>query len=117
MRAAMAIGIVCVAAVAWGDAVMPAKIGGATTLPEGNGYAGRVTLPTNGVERVQCWAQTKSGTRCKRRAAPGGRYCRPHAAELAPKSAPEKCRSFTEDGRPCAAKPVERRNYCEKHLK
>ena len=72
---------------------------------------------TNATARVQCWAQTKSGNRCKRRAVSGERYCRQHSATIAPKKQPEKCRSFTEDGKPCEAKPVDGCNYCERHLK
>ena len=40
---------------------------------------------TNGVasvvKRVQCHSVTKSGNRCKRKAAPGKLYCRQHAAQ------------------------------------
>jgi len=72
---------------------------------------------TNAVEKVQCFAQTQSGTRCKRRAVPNERYCRQHSSSAAPKKAPDKCRSFTADGKPCESKPVDGKNYCEKHLK
>ena len=76
-----------------------------------------VVQSTNVTARVQCWAQTKSGNRCKRRAVSGERYCRQHSATIAPKKQPEKCRSFTENGKPCEAKPVDGCNYCERHLK
>ena len=65
----------------------------------------------------QCWAVTKSGTRCKRRARPGVRYCKQHSADVTPKKAPERCRSMTENGGQCSEKPVPGKNYCEKHLK
>ena len=76
-----------------------------------------VVQSTNAMCRVQCWAQTKSGNRCKRRAVSGERYCRQHSATIAPKKSLEKCRSFTDGGKPCEAKPVEGCNYCERHLK
>ena len=76
-----------------------------------------VVQSTNAMCRVQCWAQTKSGNRCKRRAVSGERYCRQHSATIAPKKQPEKCRSLTEDGKPCEVKPVEGGIYCKGHLK
>ena len=76
-----------------------------------------VVQSTNTTVRVQYWAQTKSGNRCKRRAVSGERYCRQHSATIAPKREPEMCRSFTDDGKPCDAKPAEGSNYCERHLK
>ena len=76
-----------------------------------------VVQSTNATSRVQCWAQTKSGNRCKRRAVCGERYCRQHSSTFAPTKHLEKCRSFAEDGKPCEAKPVDGRNYCERHLK
>ena len=79
--------------------------------------AGIAIADTNTTERVQCAAQTRSGARCKRKAAQGERYCKQHSAANVPKKTPEKCRSFTDDGKPCEAKPVENRNYCRKHLK
>ena len=93
---------------------------GAPALPNGAMGSSRPTTNTvervtNVVERVQCWAQTKSGTRCKRRAVKGERYCRQHSADKTVKVAPEKCRSFDESGKPCENKPVQDRNYCEKH--
>ena len=93
---------------------------GTPTLPNGAMGPSRPTTNTverltNVVERVQCWAQTKSGTRCKRRAVKGERYCRQHSADKTVKIVPEKCRSFDESGKPCENKPVQDRSYCEKH--
>ena len=67
-------------------------------------------------ERELCWAVTKSGNRCKRRAAAGKRYCHQHAASVKPKKQPERCRSMKGDGKQCESKPVNGKNYCEKHL-
>ena len=64
-----------------------------------------------------CWAVTRSGNRCKRRAAPGERYCRQHAASVAPSKPVARCRSMTPEGTQCAEKPVEGGRYCKKHLK
>ena len=63
-----------------------------------------------------CWAVTRSGNRCKRRAAPGERYCRQHAASVAPSKPVARCRSMTPEGTQCAEKPVEGGRYCKKHL-
>ena len=108
MKAAVAIIVACVVAIAWGHATLPTA--------ERGGFI-ETALPTNVTARVQCWAQTKSGNRCKRRAVSGERYCRQHSATIAPKKQPEKCRSFTEDGKPCEVKPVEGGIYCKGHLK
>lgn len=78
------------------------------------GLSGDAEAPKQ--ERVQCWAMTKSGNRCKRRAAAGRRYCHQHAADVKPKKEQERCRSMTEDGKQCEAKPVKGKSYCEKHL-
>ena len=67
-------------------------------------------------EKAQCWAMTKSGNRCKRRAAAGKRYCHQHASDVKPKKSPECCRSMTEDGKQCEAKSVNGKNYCAKHM-
>ena len=75
-----------------------------------------VVQSTNATARVQCWAQTKSGNRCKRRAVCGERYCRQHSATIAPKKPLEKCRSFTDGGKPCDVKPVDGCSYCERHF-
>ena len=66
--------------------------------------------------KVQCRAVTKSGNRCKRRAAPGSHYCRQHSSDVKPKKPASRCRAMKDDGSQCEAKPVEGRNYCEKHL-
>ena len=80
------------------------------------GWAEDAEVPKQERERVQCWAVTKSGNRCKRRAAAGKRYCRQHAAEVKPQKRPERCRSMTEDGKQCESKPLEGKSYCEKHI-
>ena len=72
--------------------------------------------PQREKERVQCQAITKSGNRCKRRAAPGKCYCRQHASDVAPKTPAKRCRAMTEDGKQCESKPLEGKNYCEKHM-
>ena len=111
MKAAVAMVVVCAA-------VLSAAGGGTTALPAvERGGSVETILSTNATARVQCWAQTKSGNRCKRRAVSGERYCRQHSATIAPKREPEKCRSFAADGKPCEAKPVDGLNYCERHLK
>lgn len=79
-------------------------------------WAEETEAPKQEKERVQCWAVTKSGNRCKRRAAAGKRYCHQHAADVKPKDQPERCRSMTEDGKQCESKPSEGKNYCEKHM-
>ena len=66
--------------------------------------------------RVQCWAVTKSGNRCKRRAAAGKRYCHQHASNVTPKNPPDRCRSMTDAGNQCGEKPIEGKSYCERHM-
>ena len=78
------------------------------------GFSGDAEAPKQ--ERVQCWAMTKSGNRCKRRAAIGKRYCHQHASSVTPKVEQKRCRSMTEDGKQCESTPVEGKNYCEKHM-
>ena len=80
------------------------------------GWSKEPETPKEEKERVQCWAVTKSGNRCKRRAAAGKRYCHQHASDVKPKKEQERCRSMTEDGKQCESKPVEGKNYCEKHM-
>ena len=65
--------------------------------------------------QCQCWAVTQSGNRCKRRARPGERYCRQHAASVVPKVTPDRCRSMTEKGERCSEKPAPGSNYCPRH--
>ena len=78
------------------------------------GLSGDAEAPKQ--ERTQCWAMTKSGNRCKRRAAIGKRYCHQHASSVKPKAEQGRCRSMTEDGKQCDSTPVEGKNYCEKHM-
>lgn len=80
------------------------------------GWTEESEAPKQEKERVQCWAMTKSGNRCKRRAEAGKRYCHQHASDVKPKKSPECCRSMTEDGKQCESKPVNGNNYCEKHM-
>lgn len=65
--------------------------------------------------QCKCWAVTQSGNRCKRRARPGERYCRQHAAPVVPKATPDRCRSMTGKGERCGEKPVTGSNYCPRH--
>ena len=67
-------------------------------------------------EVAQCWAVTKSGSRCKRRAAPETRYCRQHAATRELKDTPPQCGSMTTNGVPCRAAPLPNRRYCAEHM-
>ncbi len=78
--------------------------------------AEKAEAPKRENERVQCRAVTKSGNRCKRRAAPGKHYCRQHASDVTPKKPETRCRAITDDGKRCESKPVEGKNYCEKHM-
>lgn len=66
--------------------------------------------------QCQCWAVTQSGNRCKRRARPGERYCRQHAASVVPKVTPDRCRSMTQKGERCNEKPAPGSNYCPRHV-
>ena len=68
-------------------------------------------------EIAQCWAVTKSGSRCKRRAAPETRYCRQHTADRTSDRQPDRCRSMTTNGVWCSEKPMPGRNYCPQHQK
>jgi len=72
---------------------------------------------TNEVVVSQCWAMTKSGNRCKRRAVPNERYCKQHSADRAPSKVPDRCRSMTTNGVQCSRAPLPNRNYCKEHLK
>jgi hypothetical protein len=66
-------------------------------------------------EQVQCWAVTKSGNRCTRRARPDERYCKQHSSSVAPKKPPAQCMSMTEKGKQCENKPAEGKRYCSQH--
>ena len=111
MKRTIAMVVVCVAVLTEAGCGTPA-----IPAAERGGFI-ETALPTNATARVQCWAQTKSGNRCKRRAVSGERYCRQHSATIAPKKPLEKCRSFTDGGKPCDVKPVEGGIYCKGHLK
>ena len=82
-----------------------------------------VSAGNNGAEEAkdsqtqcQCWAATKSGNRCKRRARPNERYCKQHSASVSPTQTIPRCRSMTEAGMQCQGSPVEGKCYCSKHL-
>lgn len=68
-------------------------------------------------EVAQCWAVTKSGSRCKRRAAPQARYCRQHTADREQKDTPTQCGSMATNCVRCAERPAPSRSYCPQHLK
>lgn len=55
----------------------------AEAMPSGD-VPMRTSSASVGKEQCQCWAVTRSGNRCKRRARPGERYCRQHATSVAP---------------------------------
>lgn len=67
-------------------------------------------------EQCQCWAVTKSGSRCTRRARPNERYCKQHSSSAATKKQPERCMSMTEKGKQCGNRPAEGKRYCSRHL-
>lgn len=75
-----------------------------------------VNEPNNSQTQCQCWAVTKSGNRCKRRARPNEKYCKQHSANVSPTKPISRCRSMTEAGAQCQEKPVEGTCYCSKHL-
>jgi len=56
---------------------------------------------TNDVIVTQCWAMTKSGNCCKRRAVPNARYCKQHSADRTPSKAVDRCHSMTTNGGQC----------------
>ena len=90
-----------------------AAFAAAGVAAEGEASAGR---KNESAPPRQCWSVTQSGNRCKRRAAPGGRYCRQHAADVAPKKPVSRCRSMTPEGAQCGEKPADGRRYCRRHL-
>lgn len=73
-----------------------------------------VTQQDNG---SRCWAMTKSGNRCKRRATSGCRYCKQHSADRVPKRKISQCRSITTDDVQCSNAPMPNKNYCKEHMK
>lgn len=79
--------------------------------------SGIVHADTNTPVRVQCFSQTQSGTRCKRRAVPGERYCRQHSPVAPVKAAVERCWSLLPDGSRCPERPPAGKRYCDKHAK
>lgn len=82
-------------------------------LPEGAGGANETK---DSQVQCQCWAVTKSGNRCKRRARPNERYCKQHSASVSPTKPIPRCRSMTEAGTQCEEKPVDGKCYCSRHL-
>ena len=82
-------------------------------LPAGDGGASETK---DSQIQCQCWAVTKSGNRCKRRARPNERYCKQHSASVSPTKPITRCRSMTEAGTQCQEKPVEGKCYCSEHL-
>ena len=79
----------------------------------------KVVSSTNGVaavaQRVQCHSVTKSGNRCKRKAAPGKLYCRQHAAQSSTAKSAETCAYISDDGKRCAASAASGSRFCAKH--
>lgn len=74
-------------------------------------------VKTNVVAVVQCQSATQSGSRCKRRAVKGTRYCRQHAAAAPVKKPFKTCQAIAENGEACKEKPKPDSRYCEKHGK
>ena len=64
----------------------------------------------------QCHSVTKSGNRCKRKAAPSQLYCKQHAASTTVKQAPASCCYLDDAGVRCKAKALDGKRYCAKHL-
>lgn len=79
----------------------------------------KVVLSTNGVvavvQRVQCHSVTKSGNRCKRKAAAGKLYCRQHAAQPPTDKSSGTCAHISDDGKRCEASAVSSSRFCSKH--
>ena len=91
----------------------------AVTLSARAGDESKVVSSTNGVaavmQRVQCHSVTKSGNRCKRKAAPGKLYCRQHAAQLPAAKSSGACAYISDDGKRCTASAVPGDRFCSKH--
>ena len=64
----------------------------------------------------RCHSVTKSGNRCKRKAAPNQLYCRQHAASTAVKQTPASCCYLDDAEVRCKAKALDGKRYCVKHL-
>ena len=79
----------------------------------------KVVSSTNGVaavaQRVQCHSVTKSGNRCKRKAATGKLYCRQHAAQSPSAKPSETCAYISDDGKRCTASAASGSRFCAKH--
>lgn len=79
----------------------------------------KVVSSTNGVaavaQRVQCHSVTKSGNRCKRKAAPGKLYCRQHAVQSPSAKPSETCAYISDDGKRCTASAASGSRFCAKH--
>jgi hypothetical protein len=79
----------------------------------------KVVLSTNDVvavaQRVQCHSVTKSGNRCKRKAAPGKLYCRQHAAQSPAAKPSETCAYISDDGKRCTVSAASGSRFCAKH--
>ena len=72
---------------------------------------------THQVNCSRCWAVTKSGNRCKRRAASGCRYCKQHSADRVPKRNVSQCRSMTTNDVQCSNASMPNKSYCKEHVK
>ena len=91
----------------------------AAALSAGAGDGPKGESSANGIAeagpRVQCHSVTKSGNRCKRKAAPGKLYCRQHAAQPPAAKPPETCAYIFDDGKRCAASAASGSRFCAKH--
>ena len=72
---------------------------------------------TEQVNCSRCWAVTKSGNRCKRRAASGCRYCKQHSVDRTPKRNVSQCRSMTTNDVQCSNASMPNKSYCKEHVK
>lgn len=72
---------------------------------------------TQQVNCSRCWAVTKSGNRCKRRAASGCQYCKQHSADRVPKRNVSQCRSMTTNDVQCSNASMPNKSYCKEHIK
>ena len=79
----------------------------------------KLVSSTNGVavvaQRVQCHSVTKSGNRCKRKATPGKRYCRQHAAQSPAAKPSGTCAYISDEGKRCTASAVSGSRFCASH--
>jgi len=83
-------------------------------------WAEPIVASTNAISNVraswQCHSVTKSGNRCKRKAAPNQLYCRQHAASTAVKQHPASCCYLDDADVRCKAKAMDGKRYCTQHL-